>query len=99
MFLQQYIVLAAIGLVLGMAVDVAFTKIADTVDSKKRKYVRAAIALLQLVACGVVLYVLHTYTPWITQHFQTSLPGLAFDAVFFSTQVNVFISLHALYAR
>ena len=76
----------AAGIILGVLVDKQFTKLAK--QYPKYKVPIAALQLVVLYAMISLVYVfLDTEFPL---HFQTTLGGLAFPALFFGVQSNIF---------
>ena len=56
-----------------------------------------ALAIVQLIAGALLLYVLMSYLPWSLHEFwQSSVPGLAFPSLYFGVQSTLFNNTKAL---
>jgi len=76
------------GLLLGTLVNKLFTML-----SKKYNNNRIIISILQIAFSGALLGVLYVYgSSYFTNHFQRTLSGIAFPALFFSIQSNIFLA-------
>jgi hypothetical protein len=89
----ETIVFGISGLVLGTIVDKFFTML-----SKKNKNYTIPISILQIAFSGVLLGTLYVYTsPYFTNHFQRTLSGIAFPALFYGVQSNIFSAWQQLH--
>lgn len=84
--LTEGVAFGAVGIVLGVLVDKQFTKLA-----KKYPQHKIPIAFLQLVMLYAMISLVYVFTDSeFPLHFQTTLGGLAFPALFFGVQSNIF---------
>ena len=88
----ETIIFGVSGLILGKVVDKLFT-----ILSKKHKNYAIAISILQIAFSGALLGAMYVYgSSYFTNHFQRTLSGVAFPALFFSIQSNIFLAWHDL---
>ena len=74
------------GLALGTIIDKIFIGIA-----KKHKRHSLVLSVLQIVLSGLVLGLMYVYlSSFFTDHFQRTLSGLAFPALFYGVQSNIY---------
>jgi len=77
-------------LIIGKLVEKLFTKL-----SKKYKTYRIFISMLQIAFSGVLIAIIYIYiSSFFTNHFNSTLSGLAFPAFFYGVQKNIFSSWH-----
>jgi len=89
---SETIVFGVSGLVLGKIVDKLFT-----ILSKKYKNYTIPISILQIAFSGALLAIIYVYvSSYFTNHFQRTLSGIAFPALFYSIQSNIFSAWHNL---
>jgi len=83
----ETVVFGVSGLVLGVIVNKLFT-----ILSKKYKNYTIPISILQIGFSGALLGIMYFYmSSYFTDHFQRTLSGLAFPALFYSVQTNIFL--------
>lgn len=88
----ETLVLGSMGIILGTIVDKQFAAL-----SKKHAKYATLITFLQFLFLGFLIAVLYIYLPSeFTAHFQRTLPGMAFPAMFYGVQSNIFNSWQAL---
>jgi len=89
----ETLVIGSIGIILGTIVDKQFTAL-----SKKHTRYATLITFLQILFSGFLVAVLYMYSPTaeFIAHFQRTLPGMAFPAMFYGVQSNIFNSWQAL---
>lgn len=88
----ETLVMGSMGIILGTIIDKQFTAL-----SKKNSKYATLITFLQILFSGFLLAVIYIYFPSeITAHFQTTLPGMAFPAMFYGVQSNIFNTWQAL---
>jgi len=88
----ETLVIGSVGIILGTIVDKQFTAL-----SKNNPKYATLITFLQILFSGFLVAVLYMYSPpEFTAHFQRTLPGMAFPAMFYGVQSNIFNSWQAL---
>jgi uncharacterized phage infection (PIP) family protein YhgE len=89
----ETIVFGVSGLVLGTIVNNLFT-----ILSKKYKNYTIIISILQIAFSGALLGILYVHvSSYFTNYFQRTLSGIAFPALFYSIQSNIFLPWHSLH--
>ena len=84
----ETIIFGVSGLVLGTIVNILFT-----ILSKKYKNYAITVSILQIAFSGALLGFLYLYvSSYFTNHFQCTLSGIAFPALFHSIQNNIFLT-------
>ena len=79
-------VFGILGIILGTIIDKLFKKLSD-----EKKELKLLISILQIAFSGAVLGLIFVYlSPFFTDHFQRSLSGLAFPALFYGVQSNIY---------
>lgn len=91
-FVTESFVFAASGLLLGVLVDKQFKKFKERFPK-----FRAVIAALQILFLVTVIAVFYKYAKHeFAIHFQKTLPGMAFPAMYFGVQSNLFETAQSL---
>jgi hypothetical protein len=85
-FVGESFIFAATGLILGVLVDKQFKKLKERFP--KYKLLIAAIQIIFLVSVIAVFYKFAKHE--FALHFQQTLPGMAFPAMYFGVQSNLF---------
>lgn len=94
MFLMESMIFGISGLALGSFVDTKFKKLSERYPNH-----RYAIATLQLFILILIVAVMYTFFKNdFVLHFQQTMPGMAFPAMYFGVQNNIFDAGHALFA-
>jgi len=76
------------GIILGSFIDNFFKGIAK---KYRRHDLKLIISLLQIILSGFILGLIYVYmSPFFTDHFQRTLSGLAFPALFYGVQSNIY---------
>ena len=84
--------LGLMGIALGTFIDKQFTAL-----SKKYPKHPVLVTLFQIIFSGMLVAILYVYLPAeVTGHFQTTLPGMAFPAMYYGVQSNIFNTWQAL---
>jgi hypothetical protein len=84
----ETIVFGVSGLLLGTIINKLFL-----ILSKKYKNYTIPISILQIGFSGALIGVMYFYMSiYFTDHFQRTLSGIAFPALFYSVQSNIFLS-------
>jgi ABC-type Fe3+ transport system permease subunit len=82
----ESIIFGIAGVFIGMVIDKLFIRL-----SKKHKDHRLLLSVLQIALSGLVLGIMYVYaSPFFTDHFQRTLSGLAFPALFYGVQSNIY---------
>lgn len=92
-FLIESTVFAVSGLMLGAFIDKNFKKLSEKYP--KYKLPIAAIQLLLLIVLVAVMYMF--LRSEFALHFQRTLPGMAFPAMYFGVQANIFEAAESLF--
>ena len=93
-FLIESVIFAVSGLMLGAFIDKNFRKLGDKYP--KYKTLIASVQLLLLIVLVAVMYMFLKHE--FALHFQRTLPGMAFPAMYFGVQSNIFESAENLFA-
>ena len=81
------------GLALGVLIDSQFIKL-----SKKYPKNKLLFALLQFIVISIVVAITYMYLhKEFATHFQATLTGMAFPAMFFGVQSNLFEVSHSIF--
>lgn len=84
-FTFESLVIGGVAIVLGAAINAIFNKIRG--DRKPSK----TLAMLQFLIATLVVAISYVYSPFeFSEHFQTSLPGMAFPALYYGVQSNLY---------
>jgi ABC-type Fe3+ transport system permease subunit len=84
----ESIVFGVAGIALGTIIDKICIRLA-----KKHKQHLLLISVLQITLSGLVLGVMYVYlSSFFTDHFQRTLSGLAFPALFYGVQSNIYLT-------
>ena len=89
-FIAESMVFGVFGLAIGVFVDVQFKKLSDRYPAYK--YLIALVQLFVLVLLVAVMY--KFYKNDFVLHFQQTMPGMAFPAMYFGVQSNIFDIAH-----
>lgn len=85
-FVGESFIFAVTGLVLGGIVDTQFKNLKERFPTFE-----VLIAAVQILFLVWVIAVFHTYAKHeFSLHFQATLPGMAFPAMYFGVQSNIF---------
>ena len=88
----ETIVFGTSGLLLGTLINKLFT-----ILSKSYKNFTIPISILQIAFSGALIGIMYFYmSSYFTDHFQRTLSGLAFPALFYGTQSNIYFIWHQL---
>jgi ABC-type Fe3+ transport system permease subunit len=91
-FVVESVVFAVAGLVLGVAID----RMCIYLNTKYPNY-KLSISIFQIVISAIVIAFGYLYLPkQYTSHFQRTLPGLAFPALFYGVQSNIYSTWQGL---
>ena len=94
MFLGESMVFGISGIVLGAFVDTKFKQLSDKYPKQ-----RNIIALIQIFVLVLIVALMYTFFKNdFVLHFQQTMPGMAFPAMYFGVQNNIFETAHALFA-
>lgn len=93
-FMIESTIFGVSGLLLGAYIDVQFKKLAQKYPEK-----RNIIALVQLLLLIVIVAVMFKFVRDVfALHFQRTLPGMAFPAMYFGVQSNLFETSSKLFS-
>ena len=82
----ESMVIALLAIVLGALID----KLFKTINTKVGKY-KILFSILQILFSAVVTALIYLYGPHeLALHFQNSLPGMLFPALFYGVQSNIY---------
>lgn len=96
-FVSTYMSMFFVGGLSGVAIDWAFTGLYMALsDCAEREWLRLGVASLQMLSCGFVLYGFERASSRWAREFQTTLPGLAFPAIIFGLQSELFSAIHGV---
>jgi uncharacterized BrkB/YihY/UPF0761 family membrane protein len=88
----ESIVFATSGLALGVVIDKQFDKL-----RKRFPKSRIPLILAQLFTLATIIAVLYRVIPGdVVRHFQATLPGMAFPAMFFGVQSSLFTAAQSV---
>jgi ABC-type Fe3+ transport system permease subunit len=77
-----------IGIIIGSTIDKQFKILSD----KKNKKIKILLSMLQIILSGLIIGIMYVHiSPFFTNHFQRTLSGIAFPALFYSVQSNIYI--------
>lgn len=92
-FVAESFIFASSGLLLGVVVDKQFKRIKD----KFPKY-KLLVALVQIIVLVSIIALFFKYAKHeFALHFQQTLPGMAFPAMYFGVQSNLFETAQSLF--
>lgn len=96
-FTSTYMSMFCVGGLTGVAIDWTFKSLYMALsDCTERKLLRLGVASLQMLSCGFVLYGFERASSQWAREFQTTLPGLAFPAIIFGLQTELFGAIHGV---
>lgn len=82
----ETIIFGLAGIIMGTIIDKLFISL-----SKKYKNNRVLFSVLQIALSGFLIGLMYIYgSSFLTDHFQRTLSGLAFPALFYGVQSNVY---------
>lgn len=82
----ESLVIALVAIALGALVDKVFKKI-----SEKANRFKLLVSVFQVVISAFITALIYIYGPAeFTMHFQRSLPGMLFPALFYGVQSNIY---------
>ena len=82
----ESIIFGIAGIFIGTLIDKLFIRL-----SKKNRHHRLLFSVLQIALSGLVLALMYVFiSPFFTDHFQRTLSGLAFPALFYGVQSNLY---------
>ncbi len=91
-FILISMIFALSGLLVGVAIDKWFKKLSDKYPKQK-----FAIAFVQLLILVTIVAIIFKYLQRdFALHFQKTLPGMAFPAMYFGVQSNIFEIAHQI---
>jgi ABC-type Fe3+ transport system permease subunit len=77
-----------IGIIIGSIIDKQFKILSD----KKNNKIKILLSMLQIILSGLIIGIMYVYiSPSFTDHFQRTLAGIAFPALFYGVQSNIYI--------
>lgn len=92
-FVTESFIFAVSGLLLGVLVDKQFKRLKEKFP--KYRVIIAAIQILLLVTIIAIFYKFAKHE--FALHFQQTLPGMAFPAMYFGVQSNLFETAQTLF--
>jgi uncharacterized BrkB/YihY/UPF0761 family membrane protein len=82
----ESMVIGLFAIFLGTVIDKIFKNISDKVNRFK-----ILISIIQILVSAVITALIYLYGPSeFSMHFQTSLPGMLFPALFYGVQSNIY---------
>ncbi len=82
----ESMVIGLVAIFLGAVIDKIFKKISEKMNNFK-----IMISIIQILVSAVITAVIYLYgPPEFSHHFQTSLPGMLFPALFYGVQSNIY---------
>ena len=82
----ESLVFGICAIILGAIIDKEFRNLSKIYPEHK-----ILLSLLQITLSGFIIAIIYVYiSPFFTNHFQRTLSGLAFPAVFYSVQSNIY---------
>jgi len=88
----ESLVIGIIAISLGTIIDKVFKKI-----SEKTKRFKLLVSIFQVIISAFITALIYIYGPTeFAMHFQTSLPGMLFPALFYGVQSNIYASWQQL---
>lgn len=92
-FLTESVIFGISGLLLGVLVDKQFKKL-----SKKYPHLKLVIALAQFLVLAVFIAIMYMFLRnEFALHFQQTLAGMTFPAMYFGVQSNLFDTAQSLF--
>ncbi len=85
-FITESVIFSVSGLLLGAFIDKNFRKLGEKYP--KYKTLIASVQLLLLIVLIAIMYIFVRHE--FVLHFQRTLPGMAFPAMYFGVQSNIF---------
>jgi uncharacterized protein YacL len=83
----ESLVFGLVGIIIGTIINNEFIKLSND----QSKGVRYLLSVLQILFSGFIIAVMYMYmSSYFTDHFQRTLSGLAFPALFYSVQSNIY---------
>jgi len=83
----ETVIFGITGILIGTLIDKLFIHL----SKNKHKYHKVLFSVLQIALSGLVLGFMYLYvSPFFTDHFQRTLSGLAFPALFYGVQSNLY---------
>lgn len=100
-FFLTYVSMFSVGGVLGVAIDFTFTCMYDLLaegscDKSDKKWLRLFVANIQMLSLGVVLFGAERLSQRWARQFQSTLPGLAFPALIFGLQTEMYAAIQGV---
>lgn len=93
-FVFESIIFGVSGLLLGVVVDSQFKKI-----TKKFPHLKLLIALVQFFVLALLIGLMYVYARHeFASHFQRTLAGMTFPAMYFGVQSNLFETAQSLFS-
>lgn len=91
-FMIESILFASAGLLLGVLVDKQFDKLRQSFPGQK-----LLLIVLQLLFLVSLVALMYKFVPGgLVSHFQITLPGMAFPAMFFGVQSSLFTAAQSM---
>lgn len=85
-FITESMIFGISGLILGAFIDKQFKKL-----TKKNEKYKLLISMIQLFVLVLIINVIYKVLKYdFALHFQQTLPGMAFPALYFGVQSNIF---------
>jgi ABC-type lipoprotein release transport system permease subunit len=92
-FLTESVIFGISGLLLGVLVDKQFKKL-----TKKYTHLKLVIALAQFIVLAVFIAIMYRFVRnEFALHFQQTLAGMTFPAMYFGVQSNLFDTAQSLF--
>lgn len=83
----ESVIFGIAGILIGTLIDKLFIRL----SKKTHKHYRVLVSVLQIAVSGLVLGLMYLYvSAFFTDHFQRTLSGLAFPALFYGVQSNLY---------
>lgn len=93
-FMIESLVFGISGLILGAYIDVQFKKLTQKYPNKRNVIALAQLVLLVVLVAGMYKVAANQFA----LHFQQTLPGMAFPAMYFGVQSNLFETSEKLFS-
>jgi uncharacterized BrkB/YihY/UPF0761 family membrane protein len=92
-FLTESVIFGVSGLLLGVLVDKQFKKL-----TKRYPHLKLLIALVQFIVLAVFIAIMYRFIRnEFALHFQQTLAGMTFPAMYFGVQSNLFDTAQSLF--
>lgn len=83
----ESLVFGLVGIIIGTIINNEFIKL----SKDQSKAIRYVLCILQILLSGFIIAFMYIHvSSYFTDHFQRTLSGLAFPALFYSVQSNIY---------